>query len=77
MNPVTESLPDDKQVMSELLLDHFNSVFTTPNSNKIVKDPITFFSTEELSNDQLPLLTDINVSELFSCRPWMVSLLLF
>ena len=39
------------------------SVFTTPNSNKIVKDPITFFSIEELTNDQLPLLTDINFSE--------------
>ena len=60
MNPVTESLTDDKQVLCELLLDHFNSIFTTPNSNKIVKDLITFFSIEELSNDQL---TDINFSE--------------
>ena len=63
MTPVTESLTDDKQIMCELLWDHFNSVFTTPNSNKIVKDPITFFSIEELTNDQLPLLTDINFSE--------------
>ena len=37
MNPVTESLTDDKQVRCELLLDHFHSVFTAPNSNKIVK----------------------------------------
>ena len=29
MNLVTESLTDDKQVMCELLLDYFNSVFTT------------------------------------------------
>ena len=50
--------------MCELLLDHFNSVFTTPNSSKIVNDQITFFSIEELTNDQLPLLTDINFSEL-------------
>ena len=63
MNPVTETLTDDKQAMCELLLDHFNSVFTTSNSNKIVNDPITFFSIEELTNDQLPLLTDINFSE--------------
>ena len=63
MNQVTETLTNDKQAMCELLLDHFNSVFTTPNSNKIVNNPITFFSIEELTNDQLPLLTDINFSE--------------
>ena len=63
MNPLTKSLTNDKQVMCELLLDHFDSVFTTTKSNKIVKDPIYFFSIDELTNDQSPLLTDINFSE--------------
>ena len=52
MNPPTKDLTEDKQVMCEPLLDHFDSVFTTPKSNKIVKDPITFFSIDKLTNDQ-------------------------
>ena len=47
--------------MCKLLLDHFDSVFTTPDPSKIVLDPKSFFSNPLLSDASS--LTDINFSE--------------
>ena len=43
-----------------LLLDQFNSVFTSPNTNMIVHDPVSFFSCQ-LNPDKC--LTDIEITE--------------
>ena len=60
-NVQTDCLTDDKLEMCKLLLDHFDSVFTTPDPSKIVLDPQSFFSNPPLSDASS--LTDINFSE--------------
>ena len=47
--------------MCKLLLDHFDSVFTTPDPSKTIYDPKTFL-TEPLVSDA-SYLTDKNFSE--------------
>ena len=47
--------------MCKLLLDHFDSVFTTLDLSKIIHDPKTFFA--ELPVLDASCLTDINLSE--------------
>ena len=54
-------LTHDKLEMCKLLLDHFHSVFTTPDPSKVILDPKTFF-TEPPASDA-SYLTDINFSE--------------
>ena len=44
-----------------LLLDQFNSVFTSPITNMIVHDPVSFFSCQSLNPDKC--LTDIEITE--------------
>ena len=60
-NVQTDCLTDDKLEMCKLLLDHFDSVFTTPDPSKIVLDTNSFFSSTLLSDASS--LTDINFSE--------------
>ena len=60
-NVQTDRLTDDKLEMCKLLLDHFDSVFTTPDPSKIVLDPKSFFSNPSLSDASS--LTDINFGE--------------
>ena len=47
--------------MCKLLLDHFDSVFTTPDPSKIVLDPKTFFTIPTVSDASCQ--TDISFSE--------------
>ena len=47
--------------MCKLLLDHFDSVFTTPDPSKIIHEPKTFFTEPPVSDASY--LTDINFSE--------------
>ena len=47
--------------MCKLLLDHFDSVFTTPDPSKIIHDPKTFFVEPPVLDASC--LTDINFSE--------------
>ena len=47
--------------MCKLLLDHYDSVFTTPDPTKIVLDPTSFFTNPPVSDKSC--LTDINFSE--------------
>ena len=63
-NVQTDCLTDDKLEMCKLLLDHFDSVFTTSDPSKIVLDLKSFFP----NSPPPPLsdassLTDINFSE--------------
>ena len=44
-----------------LLMDHFDSVFTTIDKSKIIHDPKTFFAKPPVSDPSY--LTDINFSE--------------
>ena len=57
-------LTSDKLEMCAILLEQFNSVFTTPHLNKQVFDPDVFFSVESITcqDDEL-LLTDITITE--------------
>ena len=50
--------------MCAILLEQFNSVFTTPHLNKQVFDPVVFFSVESITcqDDEL-FLTDITITE--------------
>ena len=60
-NAQTNCLTDDKHEMCKLLLDHFDSVFTTPDPSKIVLDPNAFFTNPPVSDTSC--LTDLNFSE--------------
>ena len=60
-NVQTNCLTHDKLEMCKLLLDHFDSVFTTPDPSKIIHDPKTFFVEPPVLDASC--LTDINFSE--------------
>ena len=48
MNSATNSLSNDKHEMCHLLVDQFTSVFTIPDSQHIIADPVSFFAHEPL-----------------------------
>ena len=53
-------LVNDKKLMSDLLLNQFSSVFTTPSANHVISDVTSFFYADEHSNLNLkPKLTTI------------------
>ena len=54
-------LVNERLEICSLLLDQFNSVFTSPITNMIVHDPISFFSCQSLNPDKC--LTDIEITE--------------
>ena len=60
-NVQTNCLTHDKLEMCKLLLDHFDSVFTTPDPSKIINDPKTFFAEPPVLDASC--LSDINLSE--------------
>ena len=57
-------LTSDKLEMCEILIEQFNSVFTTPHPNKQVFDPNVFFSVKSITcqDDEL-FHTDITITE--------------
>ena len=57
-------LTSDKLEMCTILLEQFNSVFTTPHPNKQVLDPDVFLSVKSITcqDDEL-FLTDITITE--------------
>ena len=59
LDPTTNCVTDDKFLMCKLLVDQFNSVFTTPDQSKIVIDPELFFSVDEKSAIESPHLSSI------------------
>ena len=54
-------LVNERLEICSLLLDQFNSVFTSPITNMIVCDPVSFFSCQSLNPDEC--LTDIEITE--------------
>ena len=46
MNSSTNSLSNDKQEMCHLLVNQFPSVFTIPDPQQIITDPLSFFAHE-------------------------------
>ena len=57
-------LTSNKLEMCTILLEQFNSVFTTPLPNKQVTDPESFFSVESItSQDNEMFLTNIIITE--------------
>ena len=43
-------LVNDKKVMSNMLLNQFSKIFTTPSANHVISDVTAFFYSDELSN---------------------------
>ena len=57
-------LVNDKKEMSDMLLNQFSSVVTTPSANYVIDDVTSFFYSDELSNLNLkPKLTTINFTK--------------
>ena len=46
MNRTTNSLSNDKHEMCRLLVDQFTSVFTIPDPQQIITDPVSLFAHE-------------------------------
>ena len=46
MNRTTNSLSNDKHEMCRLLVDQFTNVFTIPDPQQIITDPVSFFAHE-------------------------------
>ena len=57
----TQLLVNERLAICSLLLDQFNSVLTSPITNMIVHDPVSFFSCQSLNPDKC--LTDIEITE--------------
>ena len=58
------SLSNDKHEMCRSLVDQFTSVFTIPNPQQIITDPVSFFAHEPNSGSNKSLfLTDIMLNE--------------
>ena len=57
----TQLLVNKRLEICSLLLDQFNSVFTSPITNMIVHDTVVFFSCQSLNPDEC--LTDIEITE--------------
>ena len=62
LNPLNNTLTDNKYEMCCLLANQFNSVFTKPKQTSVIKDPVTFFLSHTTREDDL-FLTDITLSD--------------
>ena len=64
MHRDTNSLSNDKHEMCRLLVDQFTSVFTIPDPQQIITDPVSFFTYEPNTGINKSLsLTDIMLNE--------------
>ena len=62
LNPLNNTLTDNKYEMCCLLANQFNSVFTKHKETSVIKDPGTFFLSNTTREDDL-FLTDITLSD--------------
>ena len=62
LNPLNNTLTDNKCEMCCLLANQFNSVFTKPKQTSVIKDTVTFFLSHATREDDL-FLTDITLSD--------------
>ena len=61
LHPVTHLL---KTEMCTILLEQFNSVFSTPKPDMIISDPVSFFSCQSIPiGAEINYLSDIDFSE--------------
>ena len=64
MNRATNSLSNDKHEMCRLLVDQFTSVFTIPDPQLIITDPVSFFAHKPNTGINKSLfLTDVMLNE--------------
>ena len=64
MNSSTNILSNDKHEMCRLLVDQFTSVFTIPDPQQIITDPVSFFAHAPNTGINKSLfLTDIKLNE--------------
>ena len=64
MNRATNSLSNDKHEMCRLLVNQFTSVFTIPDPQQIITDPVSFFAHESNTGINKSLfLTDIMLND--------------
>ena len=69
MTGATNSLSNDKHEMYRLLGDQFTSVFTIPDPQQIITDPVSFFSYEpNNNNNNICLKSNIQTSSV-DCAP--------
>ena len=62
LNPDIHLLTDNKTEMCSILLDQFNSVFSTPKPNMIISDPVSFLSCQSIPlGDEINYISDIDV----------------
>ena len=62
--PVSHLLTDNKTEMCTILLDQFNSVFSTPRPNMIIRDPVSFFFCQSIRiSAEINYASDIDFSE--------------
>ena len=62
VNPLNNTLTDNKYEMFCLLANQFNSVFTKPKQTSVIKDPVTIFLSHTTLDDDL-FLSDITLSD--------------
>ena len=62
LNPLNNTLTDNKYDMCCYLAKQFNSVFTKPKQTSVIKDPVTFFLSHATREDNL-FLTAITLSD--------------
>ena len=62
LNPLNNTLTDNKYEMCCLLVNQFNIVFTKPKQTYVIKDPVTFFLSHTTREVDL-FLTDITLSD--------------
>ena len=62
LNPLNNTLTDNKYEICCLLVNQFNIVFTKPKQTSVIKDPVTFFLSHTTREDDL-FLTDITLSD--------------
>ena len=64
LHQVTHLLTDNKTQMCTIVLDQFNSVFSTPKPDMIISDPVSFFSCQSIHiGAEINYLSDIDFSE--------------
>ena len=65
LHPVTHLSTDNKTEICTISLDQFNSVFSTPKSDMIISDPVSFFSCQSIAiGAEINYLSNIFLSPL-------------
>ena len=63
LNPLNNTLTDNKYEMCCLLANQFNNVFTKPKQTSVIKDPVTLFFLSHATREDDLFLTDITLCD--------------